>query len=69
MAKIHTRTRRKFGINSKTANVNKALKKVTRVRSKTFSTQDLAKAWAEKQKIKKFTIEPAKTNKFQVVVA
>jgi hypothetical protein len=68
MIKVHTRARRRLGIYHKTTNVFKALRKGVRVRPKTFSTKEGAKVWAEKNKIKNFTIKPAKTNRFQVVV-
>jgi hypothetical protein len=41
----------------------------TAVRPKTFKTEESAKAWAEKNGVKKYTLAPAKKNKKFKIVA
>jgi len=71
MAKTHTREKRKKGLSPHFRH-HRTLDTVEKKnRLKTFSTEDAAKAWAEKNKIKAsdYTIEKAKKDKkFKVVL-
>ncbi len=67
---MHTRIKRKRGLNSHFRHRNRADSKAKSKRPKTFRTEESAKEWAEKNKLKitDYTIEKAKKNKkFKVV--
>ncbi len=71
MAKTHTREKRKKGLNSHFRHHRTLDTVKKKSRPKTFSTEDAAKAWAEKNKLKAadYTLEKAKKDKrFKVVL-
>lgn len=71
MAKMHTRIKRKRGLNSHSRHRNRPDSKAKSRRPKTFKTEEGARAWAEKNKLKpeQYTIEKAKRNKrFMAIV-
>ena len=71
MVKMHTRIKRKRGLNSHFRHRNKLDSKAKSRRPKTFKTEEGARSWAEKNKLKpeQYTIEKTKKNKrFMAVV-
>jgi len=71
MSKIHTRAKRKTGAGTHRAKPV-AASRIRKKRPKTFSTEELAKKWAEANKVKKFKIVDLrigdrKKKKFKIV--
>lgn len=63
---MHTKEKRLKNLSRQHAHAERPK---TAKRAKTFKTEESAKTWAEKNGIKKFSLEPAKKNKKFKVVA
>jgi len=71
MVKMHTRIKRKRGLNSHFRHRSRPESEIKINRPKTFKTEEGAHSWAEKNKLSpaQYTIEKAKKNKrFMAVV-
>ena len=71
MVKMHTRIKRKRGLNSHSRHRSRPDSEAKSKRPKTFKTEESAHSWAEKNKLSpaQYTIEKAKKNKrFMAVV-
>ena len=71
MVKMHTRMKRKIGLNSHFRHKIRPDSEAKSKRPKTFKTEDGARSWAEKNKLSpaQYIIEKAKKNKrFMAVV-
>jgi len=70
MAKMHTRIKRRLGLSTHLKHYRNSNSVIKSSRPKTFKTEEGAKAWAEKNKLKteQYSLKPAKNNKKFIVV-